>query len=128
LGFPSKQMLDSEIAGFFPTRAIQFLRTHPQPGRMFNLYAWGGYLEWTLTQVPPFIDGRGDIFEYNGSLKDYEEIVAVKNTQELLERYQIAYVLYQPDTPLAYFLSKDPQWERIYGDEQAVILRSRSRP
>ncbi len=128
LGFPSKQMLDSEIAGFFPTRAIQFLRAHPQPGRMFNQYGWGGYLEWTLPQAPPFIDGRGDIFEYNGSLRDYEEIVAVKNTQELLERYQIAYVLYQPDTPLAYFLSKDPQWERIYGDEQAVILRSRSRP
>ena len=31
----------------FPTRAIQFLQTHPQQGRMFNQYAWGGYYIWS---------------------------------------------------------------------------------
>jgi len=40
-----------------------------------------------------------------------------------LDSYHISYVLYPAGTPLSYFLSKSPQWERIYGDNLAVIYR-----
>jgi hypothetical protein len=117
-------MLDAEVAGFFPPRAVDFLRAHPQQGHMFNLFQWGGYLEWKLPQDPTFIDSRSDIFEHKGVLKDYSDIAGLSNSQEILERYQVTYLLYPPDTALSYFLSKCPQWERIYGDEQAVIYRN----
>jgi hypothetical protein len=122
-GFPSARMLDAEVAGFFPVRAVEFLRAHPQQGHMFNLYQWGGYLEWNLPQEKTFIDSRTDIFEYKGVLRDYLGIAGLSNSQEILNRYQVAYVLYPPDTALSYFLSKSSQWERIYSDEQAVIYR-----
>ena len=122
-GFPSAHMLDAEVAAFFPVRAVEFLRAHPQQGHMFNLFQWGGYLEWNLPQAPTFIDSRSDIFEHNGVLKEYWEIAGLRNSQETLDRYRVTYLLYPPDTPLSYFLSKSSQWERIYGDEQALIYR-----
>jgi hypothetical protein len=123
LGFPSAQKLNAEQSRFFPVRAITFLRANPQHGHIFNAYDWGGYLEWSLPRTPTFIDSRTDIFEYNGTLKDYLSITGVVNSEELFARYHISYVLYPNDTPLTYFVSKDAHWERIYGDEQAVIYR-----
>jgi len=123
LGFPSVKKLNGEQSQYFPIRAIDFLRANPQGGNMLNVYDWGGYLEWNLPQSPTFIDSRTDIFEYNGTLKDYLNITGLINSDELLARHQISYILYPSDTPLAYFLSKDIHWERIYRDDQAVIYR-----
>ena len=95
----------------------------PQPGHMFNLYEWGGYLEWNLPQAPTFIDSRTDIFEYNGVLKDYLNVVKLSHSQEILDRHGVTYVLFLAGPALPYFLSKSSQWECIYGDSQAVIYR-----
>jgi hypothetical protein len=84
---------------------------------------WGGYLEWKLPEVKTFIDSRTDIFEYQGVLRDYIAISTFNHTQELLESYKIGYVLCPANSPLAYFLSKSPDWECVFHDDQAVIYR-----
>jgi hypothetical protein len=126
LGFPSAQMLQAQIAGFFPVRSTEFLHTHPQPGHLFNLYQWGGYLEWNLPETPIFIDSRADPFEEKGVLKDYMDVATLKSSQEILDRYHVVNVLYPAGMPLSYFLSKSQQWERIYSDGQTDIYRRRS--
>jgi hypothetical protein len=123
LGLPTEQRLSEETAQFFPVGALNYLRNYPQFGNIFNQYEWGGFLEWNMPQVRPFIDSRTDIFEYNGVLRDYIAISTFNNTRELLDKYQIRYVLYPANTPLAYFLSNDLGWECIYQDAQAVIYR-----
>jgi len=43
----------------FPVRACAFLKDHAIKGRMYNEYAYGGFLEWTLGEdFPVFMDGR----------------------------------------------------------------------
>jgi hypothetical protein len=122
-GFPSERYLEAQLEDFFPASAIRFLQAHPQSGNMFSSYNWGGYLEWSLPHVPTFIDSRDDIFEFKGVFKNYVDIIGLNNSQELLDRYQISYLLYPADTPLSYFLSKSQWWECIYHDRQAVIYR-----
>jgi hypothetical protein len=126
--FPSAKTLQAQIATAFPVRALEYLRANPQQGNMFNQYDWGGYLEWNLPEVPTFIDGRGDLVDAKGRpvdhFNDCIEIVTLKNTQELLERFNVSYILFATNTPLAYYLSKVPQWERIYSDDQAVVYRA----
>jgi len=122
-GFPSEQRLTAEIGQLFPVGAANYLQTYPQAGNIFNQYEWGGFVEWNVPQVRPFIDSRTDIFEYNGVLKDYISISTFDNTQELLDKYDISYILYPAHTPLAYFLSNSSRWECIYQDNQAVIYR-----
>jgi hypothetical protein len=123
IGYPSLQLLQSEVDTGFPAEMIRYLDNHLQSGNMFNQYEWGGYLEWNLPHVPTFIDTRTDIFEYRGLLKDYFSICTLDHTEELLERYRISYVLYKTNTALSYFLSKSTKWECIYKDSQAVIYR-----
>lgn len=123
LGFPSEQRLAQEMTEIFPAGATNYLRTYPQQGNIFNQYEWGGFLEWNLPQIRPFIDSRTDIFEYNGVLNDYVAISTFNDTQALLDKYQISYVLYPAHTPLAYFLANSSRWECIYQDNQSVIYR-----
>ena len=47
------------------------MQQHHLEGRIFNNYGWGGYMEWNAPELKPFIDGRADIFIYNGSFDDY---------------------------------------------------------
>jgi hypothetical protein len=123
LAFPSAKKLSEEQAKYFPIRAIEFLRANPQQGNIFNGYEWGGYLEWRLPKIPTFIDSRTDIFEHNGTLKDYLNVTGLVNSDELLAKHQILYVLYPSGTPLAYFLSRNVHWKQIYSDDHAVIYR-----
>jgi hypothetical protein len=121
--FPSNRELESQIEAFFPAAAVNYLSTHPQPGNMFNQYEWGGYLEWKLPQAKTFIDSRTDIFEYRGVLTDYAAISTLREPQELLDRYQIGYILYAADSPLSSFLSRSPHWQCVFRDGQSVIYR-----
>ena len=42
--------------------------------------------------------------------------------REPLDRYQIRTVLISPDVPLASLLRSDPEWQKVYEDNQAVIF------
>ena len=123
VGFPSEHVLGAHVNQLFPIGALNYLRTYPQTGNLFNQYEWGGFLEWNLPQVQTFIDSRTDIFEYKGVLKDYFAISTFDESQELLNKYRIDYILYPAHTPLAYFLANSARWECIYQDDQAVIYR-----
>ena len=123
--FPSENKLNADLRNYFPTDAVDFLRTQPQRGQIFNLYQWGGYLEWSLPASQPLIDSRTDIFEYNGVLRDYLDITQLKRSQELLDKYKVRYVLYPSDAALSYFLSKSQRWQRVYHDERADIYSRR---
>jgi hypothetical protein len=123
VGFPSEERLHREVAELFPAGALNYLQTYPQQGNIFNQYEWGGFLEWNAPHIYPFIDSRTDIFEYNGVLRDYVAISTFNDTQALLDKYKINYVLYPAHTPLVYFLANSSSWECIYQDSQAVIYR-----
>ncbi|MGB8013059.1 MAG: tetratricopeptide repeat protein [Terriglobales bacterium] len=47
-------------SSWFPERAASFIRREQLPGNIFEEYALGGYVAWSLgPQYPDFVDGRG---------------------------------------------------------------------
>ena len=80
-------------------------------------------MEWFAPELKPLIDGRTDIFVYNGVFDDYGKVVSLEDTFGLLDKYKIDYVLYEPDTPLAYLLDHSRQWQLIYSDSDAKVYR-----
>ena len=122
--FPSRKNLDQKIAGAFPVQAVAYLRQHPVPGPMFNSYGFGGYLIGAGYQT--FIDGRGDLFERGGVLKDYLNVVRLKpDSLELLQQYGIESCLIESDGPLSTVLQALPGWKRLYADKiSAVFVRT----
>jgi hypothetical protein len=121
--FPTEQSLAEDIAKTYPVRATDYLRSlvQQQPGRIFNDYLWGGYLDMNCRNVPVFIDSRTDIFEYRGVLKDYLDLIHLNNSLEILDKYKIRYLMLATPSPQAYFVNHVPEWHSIYHDEVTTI-------
>jgi len=120
--FPSNAELEQRVSEDFPKAALAFMQRQQLHGRLFNQYAWGGYIEWNAPEIKPFVDGRADIFVYNGVLEDHRKASALEAPFAVLDKYGIDYVLLQPGRPLAYAVEHAPGWHMIYSDKISAIL------
>lgn len=109
-----------------PLGAVEYLRSHNLPGQMFNSYNWGGYLIWNLyPDKPVFVDGRTDLYALNSRvLDDYTRVHWVRpGWQQVLDRYQIGFVITECTGLLDIMLAGTKEWESVYRDSLAVIYR-----
>lgn len=107
---------------FQPVAAARFVLDHHPPERLYNAYAWGGYLDYAWGgERRVFIDGRNNLFD-NGTFADS---LAINNTlagfERLLDTYEISTVLEPVDQPLDRALAKRRGWQQVYRDTIAVI-------
>ena len=108
----------------FPVDAVRWLEMHPQTGRMFNAFDWGGYILLHLwPEQKTFIESHTDV---TGEVtQKYETIITLQDGwQGILEQYDIKWAILPPDWPLADKL-KAQGWETVYQDPTAVILVKR---
>jgi hypothetical protein len=107
----------------FPTRAVDWLEENPLEGRMFNEFNWGGYLLYRLwPQELVFVDSQSDFYG-EPLIRDYEKILLAQgNWRELIEQYQIGWVIVTPESPLAQSLTSDPDWVIVYQDSVVTII------
>jgi hypothetical protein len=123
--FPSAQKVQAGLEEGYPAKSVVYLKEHNIHDNVLAAYLWGGFLERTYPQMPVFIDSRVDIFEYNGTLKDYLDITAMKDSLALLDKYKIEYVYFPPKEPLSYLLKNNANWETVYEDKVSVLLKRR---
>ena len=126
--FPSPAKIGESVAEHFPVGALNYLRQHPVPGRMYNTYGYGGYLIYAADGPNKvFIDGRADIYERLGVFSDYLSISRVaENTLILLRAYKIESCLIDRGEALGAVLAASPQWQRVYGDKTSLLFVRRS--
>jgi hypothetical protein len=119
--FPSRDLLQKELATYYPIGAVEYLDTHDVPSPMLNAYFFGGYLVNTGRKV--FIDGRGDLYERSGVLADYIRLSEIQpGAFSVFDRYQIASCLLYRDEKLSVVLDHSPDWRKVYSDDNAVIF------
>ena len=121
LSFPSSAQLQLKVNEEYPGTALEFMQRQHINGRIFNQDWWGGYMEWNAPELKPFMDGRTDIFVFNGAFGDYLKAVMIQAPFEVLDKYRIDYVLVEPRKPLTYVLDHSPAWRRIYEDNVADL-------
>ena len=106
-----------------PVAAVRYLEAHPSQGNVFNNLAWGGYLlleQWPLQRV--FIDGQTDFYG-EALTREYLDVVALAAGWEaVLDRHDVAWVLFPTDSALVRRLADTPGWRAAYRDDQATIL------
>jgi hypothetical protein len=117
-----QQSLD---ASTYPVGAADWLAAHPDVGtRMYNQYGWGGYLAnrfYPEQNRRVFIFGEAALMG-DSLLNDYEDVQTLRpDWQQVLDRYQVDYVVYNRGEPLANVLALDPRWTLVYQDAVAVI-------
>ena len=106
----------------YPVQAAGYIQKLNRPVRMYNDFAWGGYLISRLyPQRLVFIDGRADMYREG----IFDNFITVQNVapgwREVLSHYAVDLALIAPDTPLDYALAHEPGWSREYKDAAAVI-------
>lgn len=112
-----------------PVGAADWLAAHPEVGtRMFNQYAWGGYLADRFYPNPNrrvFVFSEG-VLMGDHLLFDYRQVAAVDpGWRDLLDRAGVDYVVFETGSSLDQVLAAQPNWSLVYRDAMAVIyLRS----
>ncbi len=106
----------------FPVQAMDWLNVHPQSGRMFNEFNWGGYILYrTWPQQRVFLDSQSDFYGEE-LMKDYEQITSIRGAWEnLLEKYGAKWAIIPADWQLARELIA-LGWEPVYQDQTAIVL------
>jgi hypothetical protein len=111
----------------FSFAAAEFLKKNPVPGKMFNFFDIGGFLDWQLyPQALTFIDGR----TYNQEVFMEHQTVtgAAAGWEEILRKYGITYiVLKSMDSsgmilPIIPVLAGSPDWSLVFADGLFVIF------
>jgi len=126
--WPTSTQLEDSLAQQYPAEALTYLEAHPPQGPMLNFYLWGGYLNWKDPSLKVFIDSRVDIFEYEGVLKDYLDLMALDHPEALLDKYKVKYVLFPRSEPLTYVLEHDPRWKLLYNDKLSYLFERADGP
>lgn len=107
------------IADEYPVLATEKIREHEAFENIFNEYAWGGYLDWQLSETKVFIDGRMASWRVKGGthiLADYLEIS--EGNCAVFDKYNIKTVLVSKNFNLACFSG----FRGIYEDDVAKVL------
>ncbi|MGH9355897.1 MAG: hypothetical protein ACRD10_07180, partial [Terriglobia bacterium] len=125
--FPSRSKLNKSLKKAYPEGVLDYLRSHEIAGPIFNNYDWGGYFEWNDRKAKTFVDGRVDVFEDAGVLKDYFDATDIKNPIEVMDKYKIRYALLSVQQPLVYLLKREADWTVLYQGKSAVLFE-RSAP
>lgn len=109
----------------YPYDSVEFLKSNPQSGNIFNDYGWGGYLIWNLPKVKTFIDGGMGPWK-EGETEILRDYTILHNAQpgfsKLLKKYNISWVLLKPEAPLANLLRENKNWEVKYEDDVSIII------
>lgn len=108
----------------YPVGGANYISKLAQPVRMYNEFAWGGYLIYRLyPRQLVFIDGRADMYR-EGVFDDF--IIAqnaAPHWREALARYNVNLVILPHDTPLGYALDHEAGWKVGYKDDVSVIYQ-----
>jgi hypothetical protein len=119
---PGQSKLQQQIVESCPEKAVAYLRTAQLDGRILNDLSWGGYIEWNDPGLPVFIDSRSELFDPWGVLQEYIDATSIKRPLEVIDKYQIRYVLFPKEEPIVYLLTRTPGWSIKYQDKSTILL------
>jgi len=118
----SETNLRRNVAKVFPVEATVFLTKHQCHGPLFNDFNWGGYLIWSLPQLPVIVDGRTNLHgdeRIIGLIKVWDGLPGWREDRNLA---CAGVVVANVETPLAYDLLYDPRFQMVHEDDVARVF------
>ena len=107
----------------FPVEAVKQARAANLSGRIYNDFAWGGYILYAWPEQKVFIDGQTDFYG-EALTKTYAQIADLDpGWREALRTWDVSLVIVPSDSRLAAELALDSRWSVWYRDKTAVILK-----
>ena len=118
----SENSLAKNVEAHFPAKAVEFVRSNQLPGQLFNSLDWGGYLIWSLPELPVSMDGRTNLHgdeRIARSVATWGGSIAWEKDPELLEgRLIIAEI----GKPLTQLIRRHSRYKLVYEDRTAAVF------
>lgn len=114
----------------YPVEAMRFVADEDLLGRrLMSDDGWGGYLIlrwWPQQRV--FMDDRFDMYPRD-IIRDFIKFSdADPRWKQILDKYRIEVVVWDPQRPIVQLLESDPGWERVHRDDVATVYVRRGLP
>jgi hypothetical protein len=114
--------LQAVVATEFPVQAAAYIRQKKLPGPIFNTLDWGGFLIWSLPELPVAIDGRTNLHgddRLEGLLAVWRGHPGWDSNPELRGARLI---IADHGRPLTWLLRRDSSYKIAYEDRTAVVF------
>lgn len=111
---PKRSMIDELF--------IQTLK-EKRPSRLYNAYDYGGYLIYR--DIPVFIDSRADLYAKYNYQDSYNLSMLHGPYEEILKKYDFDYFLLDKGYPLAYYLSKNEEYQLLLDKDNTVLYKKK---
>ena len=105
----------------YPIEAIEMIKEKQYEGHIFNDYNIGGFLTWETPDIPVYVDARADLYGDDFLLEWLEITNGNQPWEPVVEKWNIGFVLIDPDRRLAQTLHDSDQWHIEYQSNQAVL-------
>ncbi len=107
----------------YPIKIVEHIQLNNIKGNIFNQYAWGGFLIWSLPNRKVFIDGRMDVYQKEISDQYFAIIDLKKGWEEFLRRHAIEHIVVKKDKMISKLLTKvNTDWIVIQETENAYLF------
>jgi hypothetical protein len=117
--------LRQDVIQKFPVAAVEFVASHHYPGPLFNDFDWGGYLIWSLPDLPVSMDGRTNVYGNELLQRHYRTWMGASDWASDPNLKSAQVVIANVDLPLTALLTSDRRFELVYKDPiAAVFVRS----
>ncbi len=109
--------VDSEVA---PIKAVASVPADVRAQPVLNEYGFGGYLIWM--KIPPYIDGRADMYG-DDFMHAYYRLIRPDPAalEQALVTSRIGWTIFPAGHPVASIMDTKADWRRHYADEHAVV-------
>ena len=106
-----------------PVAAVEFMAREHLQGNMFDDDEFGDYIIYSVwPDYKVFVDGRSDMYGVD-IIKEFIKVARVKHGwDEVLNKYNIKWIIYNANTALSLFLMERDDWKLIYADKVANIF------
>jgi len=118
----SENYLAKVVELHFPAEAVKFIRSSQLAGPLYNSLDWGGYLIWSLPELPVAMDGRTNLHgdqRIARSLATWNGSTAWEKDPELL---QARLIIAETSKPLTYLMRSDRRYRLVYEDNTAAVF------
>lgn len=114
--------LQAVVERKYPAKAVEYLKKSRPTGPMFNTLDWGGFLIWSLPELPVAIDGRTNLHgdaRVEGLLHVWLGYPGWDANQELLKA---GLIIADKQRPLTSLLRMHPLYKIVFEDQTAVVF------
>jgi hypothetical protein len=114
--------LSKNLASKFPANAVQYVKAERLSGPLYNHFDWGGYLIWTLPQMPVSMDGRTNLHGIERIRRSLDTWSGKPDWDADPELVRSNVVLAPVNSPLCALLRLDRRFRLRYEDGVAAVF------